>query len=114
MGRSRFEKAHCFKKTFRPLIFKTQKRRKEVDCETIFPCVVSYCLTHASASTFLFDKLQHEHRQSFLLVSDKHVTAEEDKHLIKSHKMLPFPSSTLKILQQVGVFNFTFPVSLVE
>lgn len=55
MGRSRFDKAHCFKKNFHPLIFKTQKRRKESDCETIFPCVVNYCLTHTNASTFLFD-----------------------------------------------------------
>lgn len=63
--------------------------------------------------SFLKTHLPHfELRQSFLFVPDKHFTAGEDKHLIKSHKMLPF--SMLKILQQVGVFNFTFPVSLVE
>lgn len=72
-------------------------------------------LTHERFSFILKTLLPHcELRQSFLFVPDKHFTAGEDKHLIKSHKMLPFPSSILKILQQVGVFNFTFPVSLVE
>lgn len=54
-GEADSKKLIASKKNFHPLIFKTQKRRKEADCETIFPCVVNYCLTHTNASTSLFD-----------------------------------------------------------
>lgn len=82
---------------------------------------MNYCLSSLVHSSLIIPSqlihLPHfELRQSFFFVSDRDFTAGEDKHLIKSHKMLSFLSSILNILQQVGVFNFPvkFPVSLVE